>query len=181
MLKAGETPAFFVTLCLEIMNKDQLKEKIDSLTDKAWNSIDPAEKRARLHELTMLYEQYIPMVDTDIFYEMEKTVRIHLFLNEFSKAQPWLQKMIQLQPEHSHACFMLSEVLYEKGEFEEALKYFDQGNPRVFSEFRYDFRAKINRALGKVEEAEKDQKIYDDYQAAEKAKWDDPNHYYHYM
>ena len=163
------------------MDKDQLKKTIDNLTDKAWGTADMAEKHARLHELIMYYEQYLPLDKEDTFYTMEKIVRIHLFLNEYEKAEPYLRTMVNQQPEHSHVCFMLSEVLYEKGAFEEALKYFDQGNPRVFSEFRFDFRAKINRALGRTVEADKDQKIYDDYQAAEKAKWDDPNHYYHYM
>jgi tetratricopeptide (TPR) repeat protein len=162
------------------MDKDQLKEQINSKLNKAWSGSQGEEQRARLHELVMLYEQLIPLDDHPHFI-LEDIARIYMHLKEYGKAEVTLGKLLKIFPDQSHACFMMSEVLLEKGEFEKALEIFDKGNPRVFSEFRYNFRAKINRAWGKLEDADKDQKIYDDYEAAEKAKWDDPNHYYHYM
>lgn len=161
------------------MDKNLLQSKIDSLLNKAWSGSQGEEQRARLHELVMLYEQLLSLEEYP-YFTLEKMARTHMHLKELGKAEICLKKMLEISPENSHAGFMMAEVYYENGEFEKALEIFDKGNLRVFSEFRFDFRAKINRALGRMKEAEQDQKIYDDYQAAEQAKWDDPNHYYHY-
>ncbi len=160
------------------MDKNLLISKIDALLNKAWGS-QGEEQRARLHELVMLYEQWLPL-EKEPFFVLEYMTRIHMHLKEFGKAEVCLKKMLEISPDHSHACFMMAQVFFENKEFEKALEIFDRGNPRVYSEFRWDFRAKINRALGRTEDAEKDQKIFDDYQAAEKEKWDNPDHYYNY-
>ena len=55
---------------------------------------------------------------------------------------------------------------------------------RLLNEFvnnyLYGQRAKLNRLLGNLPEAKADQQKHDAYLAAEKAKWDYPNHYYNY-
>ena len=161
------------------MDKDQLKLRIEELSPKAWSTLEVGEKHARLHELIMLYDQLIPLLE-DTYSALESKTRIHMYLKEMGKAETCLRRILELWPLNEYAWILLSEVQFENGEFEKALESFDIGVKGSYSDFRFDFRAKINRALGRMEDAEKDQKIYDDYQAAEQAKWDDPNHYYHY-
>jgi len=48
-------------------------------------------------------------------------------------------------------------------------------------DFLFGQRAFFNKTPGNSEAAKKDQKRYNDYQAREKDKWDNPDHYYHYQ
>jgi tetratricopeptide (TPR) repeat protein len=161
--------------------KEEIQLQIDSLGNKAWQS-EGEEKRARLHELIMLHEQLLETSkNDDPYFIYDQLARIHAYLKETKKAETYLQKMIQLAPKSNTAWWLLTEVLFESQQYKEALVSIDTCIANTFgADYRYEMRAKINRALGNLDESEKDQKIYDAYQAAEQAKWDDPNHYYHY-
>lgn len=161
------------------MTRDELRHYIDDMQRKAWNATGE-EKGARLREVTMLYTQLLGMGEpTSAVYEA--LTRIYTYLHEWEKAEEYARKMLDETPDSILAWHLLMEVKYGAGDYAAALYAVDQCIARdLASDYRYLFRARINRALGNLEEAAKDQQIYDAYEAAEKAKWDDPNHYYHY-
>ncbi|TGN18146.1 tetratricopeptide repeat protein [Leptospira idonii] len=81
---------------------------------------------------------------------------------------------------HSHHLF-LAEIYFEKKKYEEALKECD-----IAISIMHDFipalelRAKIFIINSEFEKAELDRKKIRNIRDIEKAKWDDPDHYYHY-
>jgi tetratricopeptide (TPR) repeat protein len=102
-------------------------------------------------------------------------------LNDYKGAEQTLESAVQIFSYDKVLYLRLSDTYQELGKFKKALTTLDEVIQKEFAtDYFYAQRAILNRKLGNISEAEKDQKIYDDYDAREKAKWDDPNHYYHY-
>lgn len=76
----------------------------------------------------------------------------------------------------------LAEIYIEQKEFQKAIDQYTYliENHWPLLEFWHEWRAKLYRKLDRIEEAKADEQIYQDYLDKEQAKWDDPNHYYHY-
>lgn len=79
------------------------------------------------------------------------------------------------------AWFFIAEILFEKNQIKEALDHCDEAL-RIMKDFipALELRIKIYKSIGKDSEAKIDQTTIDELNAKEKAKWDDPDHYYHY-
>lgn len=79
------------------------------------------------------------------------------------------------------AWFFIAEILFEKNQIKKALAHCDQ-SLRIMKDFipALELRIKIYKSMEKDSEAKIDQTTIADYEAKEKAKWDDPDHYYHY-
>ncbi|PJE01036.1 MAG: hypothetical protein CK427_12245 [Leptospira sp.] len=77
--------------------------------------------------------------------------------------------------------FFLAEILFEQNKLSEAL---DQCNLaiQVMKDFipALELRSKIYQLTNHFQLSEQDKKTIDQIKAAEQAKWDDPDHYYHY-
>lgn len=159
--------------------KLQLTSLIKDLQESAWNS-QGEEKRIKLNELILLYDKLIPL-EEDSYLLYEEKARMLSFLKKWDQAIDAMKEGLIKHPTSVIGWWMLSEAYFETGNYVLALEAIDNCIKNEFvSDHRYEMRAKINRALGDTAAAEKDQKLYDDYQAREKEKWGDPNHYYHY-
>lgn len=158
---------------------DHLKKQIEELQNIV-NQFAAEEQRARHHEIIMLYDQLI-LLEEDKYFSYDGKARIHYHLKEYQQAEVCYLKMLESNPNNITSLWMLAQIYFDSKQYEKALQSLDLCIAHSFgSDFRYELRAKINSALGDTDTAAADQKKYDDYQAREQAKWDDPNHYYHY-
>lgn len=160
-------------------NITQIKDQLQELQNKVYK-FQGEERRARMHEIMMLCDQLIQL-EEDPFFSYDTKASIHHQLKEYSQAEACYLKMLELHPNNVAALWLLSQVYFDSKQYAKALASLDECiNHEISSDFRYELRSKINLALGNIDESKADQKIYDDYQAREQAKWDDPDHYYNY-
>jgi predicted O-linked N-acetylglucosamine transferase (SPINDLY family) len=164
------------------MEKEQLKEKISDLKSKISNeSLSASEIKQNNIQLIVYYDKLIEIDPEDYFAYLEKATTFMYSLNDFQKAALTIETAVEKLGYDKVMFLRLSDSYQKLGRFSDALKALDEViQKEFFSDYFYAQRAILNRKLGNISEAEKDQKIYDDYEAREKAKWDDPNHYYHY-
>ncbi len=87
----------------------------------------------------------------------------------------------KLYPASSRYLRLAGEVQFMAEEYANALETLTRAIRMDTNDiFSREIRAKVFRILGKDLEAEADEFIVAEYNEAEQAKWDDPDHYYHY-
>jgi tetratricopeptide (TPR) repeat protein len=163
--------------------KVQIKEKIAVLDSEIRKSkeLNTGLSKSSLDELILLYDELIKLDNEDYFAYLEKSLAQMYILNDYKGAEQTLELSVQIFGYNKVLFLRLCDTYQELGKFKKALTILDEVIQKEFvTDFFYAQRAILNRKLGNLSEAEKDQKIYDEYEAREKAKWDDPNHYYHY-
>jgi len=163
--------------------KVQIKEKIAVLESEIRKSKDSNKglSKSMLDDLILLYDELIKLDNEDYFAYLDKSLAQMYILNDFASAENTLEMAIKIFGYNKVLYLRLSDTYQELGKFKEALITLDEVLQKEFAaDIFYAQRATLNRKLGNFSEAEKDHKIYDAYQEREKAKWDDPNHYYHY-
>jgi tetratricopeptide (TPR) repeat protein len=163
--------------------KVHIKEKIAVLDSEIRKSkeLNKGFSKSSLDELILLYDELLKLDNEDYFAYLEKSLAQMYILNDYKGAEQTLESAVQIFGYNKVLYLRLSDTYQELGKFKKSLTSLDEVIQKEFAtDYFYAQRAILNRKLGNISEAEKDQKIYDDYEAREKAKWDDPNHYYHY-
>lgn len=90
-------------------------------------------------------------------------------------------EMYRLQQHNTRALRLKGETQLETGDFEAAVACFTEVIENdSFDIYAREGRGKAYRALGRFDEAVSDEALVEDYNRKEQAKWDDPDHYYHY-
>ena len=164
------------------MEKELLKEKISDLKSKISNeSLSASEKKQYNVQLIEYYDKLIEIDPEDYFAYLDKATTFMYSFNDFHKAALTIEIAVEKSGYNKVLFLRISDSYQKLGRFSDALKALDEVIKNEFlSNYLYGQRAKLNRLLGNLPEAEADQQKHDDYLAAEQAKWDDPNHYYHY-
>jgi tetratricopeptide (TPR) repeat protein len=164
------------------MEKEQLKEKISDLKSKISNeSLNAREIKQNNIQLIEYYDKLIEIDPEDYFAYLEKATTFMYSLNDFQKAALTIETAVEKLGYDKVMFLRLSDSYQKLGRFSDALKALDEVIKNEFvNNYLYGQRAELNRLLGNLPEAEADQQKHDAYLAAEQAKWDDPNHYYHY-
>lgn len=87
-----------------------------------------------------------------------------------------------VDPSFTHGVWnTMAEILFENREYEKALSHCNRAL-ELMKDFipALELRAKIQNALGNSTAMKNDLNTINKLNAIEQAKWDDPNHYYHY-
>ncbi|TGK97277.1 tetratricopeptide repeat protein [Leptospira levettii] len=87
-----------------------------------------------------------------------------------------------VDPSFTHGVWnTMAEILFENQDYEKALSHCNRAL-ELMKEFipALELRAKIQNALGNTTAMKNDLNTINKLNAIEQAKWDDPNHYYHY-
>ena len=164
------------------MEKELLKEKISDLKSKINNEgLSASEKKQNNIQLIEYYDKLIEIDPEDYFAYLDKATTFMYSFNDFQKAALTIETAVEKSGYDKVLFLRLSESYQKLGRFSDALKTLDEVISKEWvSNHLFGQRAELNRLLGNLPEAEADQQKHDAYLAAEQAKWDDPNHYYHY-
>ncbi|MBL0954608.1 MAG: tetratricopeptide repeat protein [Leptospira sp.] len=87
-----------------------------------------------------------------------------------------------VDPSFTHGVWnTMAEILFENQDYEKALSHCNRAL-ELMKEFipALELRAKIQNALGNTTAMKNDLNTINKLNSIEQAKWDDPNHYYHY-
>ncbi|MGJ4733952.1 tetratricopeptide repeat protein [Leptospira levettii] len=87
-----------------------------------------------------------------------------------------------VDPSFTHGVWnSMAEILFEKKEYDNSLSHCNRAL-ELMKDFipALELRAKIHNALGNTTAMEEDRNTINKLNSIEQAKWDDPNHYYHY-
>lgn len=87
-----------------------------------------------------------------------------------------------VDPSFTHGVwFSMSEIFFETNRLQDALVHCEKAL-EIMKEFTpaLELRIKIHKRLGNENLALQNKKTLEELERIEKAKWDDPNHYYHY-
>ncbi len=100
-----------------------------------------------------------------------------------TKAISLMKEYLSLvHPSFTHySWYFIADLYFQEGNIKEAMEHCNEAL-RLKNDYipGLELRITIFKKLDRWEEALKDKKTIEDYYAMEKAKWDDPNHYYHY-
>lgn len=164
------------------MEKELLKEKISDLKSKISNEgLSASEKKQYNVQLIEYYDKLIEIDPEDYFAYLDKATTFMYSFNDFQKAALTIETAVEKSGYNKVLFLRLADSYQKLGRFSDALKALDEViKNELVNNYLYGQRAELNRLLGNLPEAEADQQKHDDYIAAEQAKWDDPNHYYHY-
>ncbi|MCW7482242.1 tetratricopeptide repeat protein [Leptospira kanakyensis] len=87
-----------------------------------------------------------------------------------------------VDPSFTHGVwFSMAEIYFETNRLPNALTHCEKAL-EIMKEFTpaLELKVKIHKRLGNENLALQDKQKLDELERIEKAKWDDPNHYYHY-
>jgi hypothetical protein len=163
--------------------KVQIKEKIAVLDSEIRKSkeLNQGFSKSSVDELFNLYDLLIKLDNEDYYTYLEKALAQMYILNDYKSANYTLETAPEFFGYNKILFLRLSNAYKELNKFDKTIYYLDKViKKEIATDYFYGDRAELNRKLGNLIEAEEDQKIYDEYLAREKEKWDDPNHYYHY-
>ncbi|EOQ88036.1 hypothetical protein LEP1GSC202_3466 [Leptospira yanagawae serovar Saopaulo str. Sao Paulo = ATCC 700523] len=88
-----------------------------------------------------------------------------------------------VDPSFTHGVWLsMAEILFQTNQLQEALVHCDKGL-EIMKDFLpcLELKKEILSSMERVEEVKKVEIVINRLQQEEKAKWDDPNHYYHYQ
>lgn len=97
----------------------------------------------------------------------------------YEKMSEYLQNV---DPSFTHGNHLfLAEIDFQLERFENAIKHCDEAI-NIMSDFipALEFRSKLYQSIGDIQSSNQDKRKIKKIEDEEKAKWDDPNHYYHY-
>jgi tetratricopeptide (TPR) repeat protein len=164
------------------MEKEQLKEKISLLESKiSTGNLSENEKKQYNIQLIEYYDKLLEIDPEDYFAYLDKATTFMYRMNDYQNAALTIETAVEKLGYNKVMYLRLSESYQKLGRYSDALNTLDEViSKELVNNYLFGQRAELNRLLGNLAEAKADQEKSDAYEAAEKAKWDDPNHYYHY-
>ncbi len=171
---------------MEIVETCREAEKLKSHAHKSKGM-----ERARLFREAIVLYSLVVREDPGFRNAVGERGQCYEEIGDLPAAEKDFITMLEHEPElvqpQIGAYIHLSRLMKVQGKYPESLDYLEKliavEESKVYygkAANRYLEKSELLEELGRKEEARVAREIYDEYRKAEQAKWDDPDHRYHY-